>query len=105
MQSGHLCGIPEDDVLCFWPEVLVDSHETQVCSVSHSAGCFMTFPNAALSPGPVPLPPGNSISVGLWGISCPWETTVLAWLLFKLPGSGRPPHPCLPKTGFTLKLA
>ena len=28
MQSGHVCGIPEDDVLCFWPEVLVESPET-----------------------------------------------------------------------------
>lgn len=27
MRSGHVYGIPEDDVLCFWPEVLMASPE------------------------------------------------------------------------------
>lgn len=34
MQSGHVCGIPEDDVPCFWPEVLMDSPETHTKVVS-----------------------------------------------------------------------
>lgn len=29
MQSGHVCSIPKDDVLGFWPEILVHSPETQ----------------------------------------------------------------------------
>lgn len=27
MRSGLVCGIPKDDMLCFWPDVLLDSPE------------------------------------------------------------------------------
>lgn len=50
MQPGYVCGIPKDDVLCFWPEVLVDSPEThtKVVSILNSLNLVGSVSRSAL---------------------------------------------------------
>lgn len=98
MQSVHICGIPKDDVLCFWPEILVHSPESQhkpwpslfclpFCRVLYDIPKCSSIPRTSSS-----SPWQQHLSWALWN-PLPLRNSNPCLAPFQLPESVRPLHP------------